>query len=276
MGNQMSSVEEKHKDQANEIEISKPSDKLGKKVVPGKEEALVIKDTFSSYKGLKSDNSADNENTNGDKSISNDTTSVVTAHENVQDVKISTPFEWKEGGHMVYVAGSFSNWTQWFVMTKNKNTGQFELLLDLPRGVHQYKFIVDNKWIHSKHHPTCKDERGNINNIIDTNLLPQRLQEKEPEKEADTKKVPIQVEELKKNLAEAYTEYFPKKNEMNLDAPNAPAYYATPFDIDYYSHQNSIGHKKYLNFSMRNGVNENNSFKNITLMPHVNLYLFNN
>lgn len=27
---------------------------------------------------------------------------------------------------------------------------------------------MDNKWCFSKHHPICKDEKGNINNFIDT------------------------------------------------------------------------------------------------------------
>ena len=209
-------------------------------------------------------------NTNGDRSISNDTTSVVTAQEVQPEPKIPMTFEWRDGGHVVYVTGSFSNWGQWFVMTKNNKTGNFELTLELPKGIHQYKFIVDSKWVYSKHFPTCKDERGNINNIVDTSkLTPPKVEPKPQQKPPDEKNK--QIEELKKNLAEAYTEYFPRKSEMNLDAPNIPPYYGMPFNIDYNSRQDFIGHKSFLNFYLPNERSENSSFKNITLTPHVDL-----
>ena len=41
-------------------------------------------------------------------------------------------------------------------------------LQDLPRHRWEYRFIKDNVWTFSKYHPTCKDEKGNINNYIDT------------------------------------------------------------------------------------------------------------
>lgn len=46
----------------------------------------------------------------------------------IKEIKIPTKFEWKDGGNVVYLVGSFSNWTQWFTM---KNTGKdyFELIL---------------------------------------------------------------------------------------------------------------------------------------------------
>ena len=34
------------------------------------------------------------------------------------EVKIKTMFEWKEGGNIVYITGSFSNWTELFIMNK--------------------------------------------------------------------------------------------------------------------------------------------------------------
>jgi hypothetical protein len=223
---------------------------------------------YSSYKGLKTDTMT-NQN---DKSISNDTTSMVTTQEPVNEIKVPTIFQWKDGGKMVYVAGSFSNWTQWFVMTKNPNTGIFELSLDLPKGVHQYKFIVDTKWLFSKNQPTCQDEKGNINNIVDTTSTARPQGEKQQVKDIVVQeKKTEQIEELKKNLAELYTEYYPSKTEMNLDAPNVPSCYANAFDIDRFSHQHLIGNSKFLNFSIRNDQNENNSFKNITIIPHVNL-----
>ena len=34
----------------------------------------------------------------------------------------------------------------------------------MPRGVYQYKFIVDNNWYFAENQPRCKDIKGNINN----------------------------------------------------------------------------------------------------------------
>ena len=51
-------------------------------------------------------------------------------------------------------------------MTKN-NEGKFTITLPLPRGFHQYKFIIDDIWTYSKAQPKFEDN-GNVNNFIDT------------------------------------------------------------------------------------------------------------
>lgn len=38
----------------------------------------------------------------------------------------------------------------------------------LPKGIYQYKFIVDGEWRFSPEDPTIPDPNGNINNVIDT------------------------------------------------------------------------------------------------------------
>jgi len=49
-----------------------------------------------------------------------------------------------------------------------KNGNEFTLVKTLERGVHQYKFIVDNEWRFAPEQPTMRDNNGNINNYIDT------------------------------------------------------------------------------------------------------------
>lgn len=49
-----------------------------------------------------------------------------------------------------------------------KNGNEFTLVKTLERGVHTYKFIVDNDWRFAPDQPTCRDNNGNINNFIDT------------------------------------------------------------------------------------------------------------
>jgi hypothetical protein len=94
----------------------------------------------SSYQGLKSDYS-----TNSDKLIKeknerdhNDNEVHVSKGEiiNIEkkevlspEIKIPTNFIWREGGNVVYITGSFSNWGQWFLMSKVPNTNEFKLTL---------------------------------------------------------------------------------------------------------------------------------------------------
>lgn len=64
-----------------------------------------------------------------------------------EETLVSTTFTWKHGGREVFVTGSFNQWLGKIPMRKadNKNN-EFSLMLDIPAGKHQYKFIVDDKW----------------------------------------------------------------------------------------------------------------------------------
>jgi len=44
----------------------------------------------------------------------------------------------------VFLIGSFNKWAERIPMKKNGN--EFTLVKTLERGIHQYKFIVDNEW----------------------------------------------------------------------------------------------------------------------------------
>ncbi len=56
-----------------------------------------------------------------------ETTECQTIPDSKIEIKLPTTFEWKEGGSIVYITGSFSNWSQWFIMTRINN--KFELVL---------------------------------------------------------------------------------------------------------------------------------------------------
>ena len=83
-------------------------------------------------------------------------------------------FEYKGNGKSVLLAGSFlDNWANIKVMVKNSKNDTYERVVYLPKAKHQFKFIVDNKWVCSDQYPTMPDERGIINNFIDlTNYVP--------------------------------------------------------------------------------------------------------
>jgi 5'-AMP-activated protein kinase regulatory beta subunit len=53
-------------------------------------------------------------------------------------------FHWNHGGQQVYVTGTFNNWAAKIPMAKSHN--DFTLILDIPPGQYEYRFIVDDEW----------------------------------------------------------------------------------------------------------------------------------
>jgi len=47
----------------------------------------------------------------------------------------------------------------------------FSVTVDLPAGIHSYKFIVDGVWRYAKDQPTLPDRSGNINNCCSISRL---------------------------------------------------------------------------------------------------------
>ncbi len=122
MGNQNSSHDANRKKEKKEIIIetkSRLDTSYGK---------IMSKETNSSYKGVKTCGDSNGSYLEKDRK-EEQTTECQTITENldVKDVKIPTAFEWKEGGNSVYITGTFSNWSQWFMMSKINN--KFELNL---------------------------------------------------------------------------------------------------------------------------------------------------
>jgi hypothetical protein len=186
-------------------------------------------------------------------------------------------FEYKGNGKSVLLAGSFlDNWANIKVMVKNSKNDIYERVVYLPKGKHQFKFIVDNKWVCSDQYPTMPDERGIINNFIDlTNYIPpenllkdeliKKLGRNEPEKmNKDNKEI--------NNKNNDYTSTkMPRFNELNMIPPNIIQHYIPRFNLNYQSNQNRIGRKKYLKYTERNLKTENNTYKKILVFPHEKL-----
>ena len=183
---------------------------------------------------------------------------------NSKEKKYCFKFEWKGNGKSVLLAGSFlDNWNDIKVMVKNHNTEIFERVVYLPKGKHQFKFIVDNKWICSNQYPTMSDEQGNINNYIDlTNYFP-----KKNSLEENQKNFYFNINIKNKD----YTTQMPKGYELNLIAPNIIGHYKPLFNLEYHSNQNVIRKNKYLKYKEKNLMTENNTFKKILVFPHEKL-----
>ncbi len=73
-----------------------------------------------------------------------------------------------EPGSEVYVAGTFNNWDpQHKKLSDKQNNGLYRGTMVLPKGTHQYKFVINDTWCAD---PDCQDwtpnEAGTINSVI--------------------------------------------------------------------------------------------------------------
>lgn len=68
---------------------------------------------------------------------------------NLIDEQGNSTFELKDylDANKVILAGSFNNWSEEELSMKS-DRGGWTLTLDLPPGIHEYKFIVDGEWMH--------------------------------------------------------------------------------------------------------------------------------
>ncbi|XP_013386183.1 5'-AMP-activated protein kinase subunit beta-2 isoform X2 [Lingula anatina] len=81
-----------------------------------------------------------------------------------KEIRLPTPFKWEGGGKEVYMSGSFDNWKSKIPMAKSH--GDFFVIIDLPEGITEYKFLVDGVWCHDKNEPTTTNNMGTKNNIM--------------------------------------------------------------------------------------------------------------
>jgi len=87
-----------------------------------------------------------------------------------------------------------------------RSGNEFSVVQELPRGVHQYKFIVDEQWRFATDQPKTQDGSGNMNNVLDITTYQKfqagLLQEREP---------PM-----------TFGQVIPDPNDYTLDAPHLP------------------------------------------------------
>eukprot|EP00798_Chlamydomonas_sp_ICE-L_P030576 gene30576-35594_t len=80
---------------------------------------------------------------------------------------VPTRFVWRFGGRQVHLCGSFTRWVETVPMSPVEGSpGVFAVVVHLPPGYHQYKFIVDGKWRHDETAPFMPDPLGNVNNWL--------------------------------------------------------------------------------------------------------------
>jgi len=162
------------------------------------------------------------------------------------NLNIKTTFEWREGGNTVFVTGSFCNWENLTMMEKKE--GKFVTSIDLPQGVYQYKFIVDDKWKYSKFHPIVNDEKGHTNNQIETTIKIEDNNKKSTENQDTYKrKSPKDSFSLSLTKNNSYTSNIPSK--IDGETIICPEEFKELHEINDFTKQNCFGNFEYLNES---------------------------
>ncbi|WOL06793.1 SNF1-related protein kinase regulatory subunit beta-1-like isoform X5 [Canna indica] len=82
---------------------------------------------------------------------------------------------WNRGGNVVLVEGSWDNWISRKPL--HRSGKDHAILMVLPSGVYQYKFIVDGQLRYSPELPFVTDEMGSITNLLDVHdYLPENVE----------------------------------------------------------------------------------------------------
>jgi hypothetical protein len=75
-------------------------------------------------------------------------------------------FKWTHGGQRVFLTGTFNNWAKEGIPMVRSGQ-EFYQILEISKGVHEYKFLVDGDWKFSHEQPVLQDTGGNVNNVVD-------------------------------------------------------------------------------------------------------------
>lgn len=124
----------------------------------------------------------------------------------------------------VQLIGSFTNWKDKINMVKSD--GDFVVIVDLPEGEHQYKFVVDGRWEHDPNQTTVDDHFNGKNNQVTVkksdfevmDALDIDLNQSNAQQLALNQKI---NDDLSKSPPGEYTDELPTRglNSMSLDKP---------------------------------------------------------
>ena len=116
-------------------------------------------------------------------------------------------FKWTHGGQRVNLTGTFNNWaSEGIPMVRSGQ--EFYQVVPVPKGVHEYKFLVDGEWKFSLDQPVLQDVSGNVNNVVDI----QYYEKYEPAPLKD----PLDVEDLENEWGQEVLD------ALQTEPPTAP------------------------------------------------------
>lgn len=187
---------------------------------------------------------------------------------------IPIKFEWKEGANDVKISGSFlENWKGQETLQKNPYNDTYEIILNLPKGIHQFKFIVNGKWKCSPYYKTVIDKSDHHNNEIDTSDY---INSQIYENTSISTSTKYTSKRIKKHTE--YNSKFPDKSDFNLESPEIPYHYSILIDLNIQTKRlKNDKQDNELKFNKSRNILENESFKSIMTISHDKLtHLFFN
>ncbi len=70
-------------------------------------------------------------------------------------------------GNQVYLSGTFNNWEPDSIKMKDTGNGHFQHSVIIPKGRHEYKFIINDEWVADPECPHWNaNEHGSLNSVI--------------------------------------------------------------------------------------------------------------
>lgn len=99
-------------------------------------------------------------------------TTYIPDSEKKDTIKTACIFRWTQPADQVHIAGSFSNWE---TIPLSKSTNDFNTIIELAEGAHEYKFYVDGVWRQDPDVKTVSDTYGGSNNVIQVNSMTSQL-----------------------------------------------------------------------------------------------------
>jgi 5'-AMP-activated protein kinase regulatory beta subunit len=82
----------------------------------------------------------------------------------ISERKHPVVFRWLGEGRSVYLSGSFDNWKTKIPLVRSHD--EMYTIVEIPLGVHQYKFLVDGRWVCQPTEPQVVGDVGTPNNVI--------------------------------------------------------------------------------------------------------------
>lgn len=229
-------------------------------------DSISINSIENKYKLDSICSNTDNININQSSIIQSDTRENTKISE-IKEVTIPYKFIWNNGGKSVKISGTFlDDWKKEMELQKNIKSGLFEIIIDLTRSKHEFKFIVDNKWLCSQSYDIIKD-KNNYNNVIDlTNYSPntddyQGINENE------------QRNKRKRKLSMEYGSIYVKKSDFEREVPSLPIYFRKCFDLNERIEPKNIRKQShsFLNQNLNKNILENKAYKTILNISHEKL-----
>ena len=199
---------------------------------------------------------------NNQSSIMQSETRENTKISELKEETVPYKFLWNKGDNNVKISGAFlDNWQKVLEMKKIINTDIFEIIINLTKSKHEFKFIVDDKWLCSQQYATIKN-KNDFNNIIDLTNYSQV--------ENDFNNINDKINKTLKKCSKDYGCKYFRESDFERDVPSIPLFFVKNFNLNskYIQKRAKMISRSFLNFNLSKNILENNEYKTILTFSH--------